>query len=80
MVGKRCHFIALEVESVTDEILTVSEVAGLLKVADKTVYTMAQQGELPAFKVRGQWRFRRAELDAWIDAKIRGGAIEEELK
>jgi excisionase family DNA binding protein len=67
-------------ESVTDEILTVSEVAGLLKVAEKTVYTMAQQGELPAFKVRGQWRFRRTDLEAWIDAKTRGGAAEDESK
>ena len=50
----------------SDEILTVQEVAALLKVADKTVYTMAQRGELPAFKVRGQWRFRRSDLDAWI--------------
>ena len=72
--------MALRFESVTDEILTVSEVAGLLKVAEKTVYTMAQQGELPAFKVRGQWRFRRTDLEAWIDAKTRGGAAEEESK
>ena len=50
----------------SDEILTVQEVATLLKVADKTVYTMAQKGEIPAFKVRGQWRFRRADIDAWI--------------
>ncbi len=50
----------------SDEILTVPEVAALLKVADKTVYTMVQRGELPAFKVRGQWRLRRADLDAWI--------------
>lgn len=55
----------------SDEILTVQEVAALLKVADKTVYTMAQQGEIPAFKVRGQWRFRRADLDAWIAAQTR---------
>jgi excisionase family DNA binding protein len=72
--------MALGFESVTDEILTVSEVAGLLKVAEKTVYTMAQQSELPAFKVRGQWRFRRTDLEAWIDAKTRGGAAEEESK
>lgn len=32
----------------SDEILTVLEVAALLKVADKTVYTMAQKGEIPA--------------------------------
>jgi excisionase family DNA binding protein len=55
----------------SDEILTVPEVAQLLKIAEKTVYTMAQKGELPAFKVRGQWRFRRADLDGWIDAKTR---------
>jgi excisionase family DNA binding protein len=51
----------------SDEILTVLEVATLLKVADKTVYTMAQKGEIPAFKVRGQWRFRRIDIDAWIE-------------
>lgn len=53
----------------SDEILTVQEVAALLKVADKTVYTMAQRGEMPAFKVRGQWRFRRADIDAWIQTQ-----------
>ncbi len=50
-----------------DDILTLREVAGLLKVAEKTVYTMARQGEMPAFKVRGQWRFRRRDIDGWID-------------
>jgi excisionase family DNA binding protein len=50
-----------------DEILTLKEVARLLKVAEKTVYTMSQKEELPAFKVRGQWRFRRGDIDRWID-------------
>ena len=50
-----------------DEILTLPEVAQLLKVAEKTVYTMAQKGELPAFKVRGQWRFKRDDIDTWIE-------------
>jgi excisionase family DNA binding protein len=52
---------------VSDEILTLPEVAALLKVAEKTVYTMAQRGEIPAFKVRGQWRFKRVDIDAWIE-------------
>lgn len=39
----------------------------LLKVADKTVYTMSQKGQLPAFKVRGQWRFKRVDIDRWIE-------------
>jgi excisionase family DNA binding protein len=50
-----------------DEILTLAEVALLLKVAEKTVYTMAQRSEVPAFKVRGQWRFKRDDLDQWIE-------------
>lgn len=54
-----------------DEILTLPELAQLLKVAEKTVYTMAQKREVPAFKVGGQWRFRRTDVNAWIDAKTR---------
>lgn len=53
-----------------DEILTLPEIAQLLKVADKTVYTMAQKGEIPAFKVRGQWRFRRADIEEWMASQV----------
>jgi len=52
-----------------DEILTLPEVAELLKVAEKTVYTMAQKREIPAFKVRGQWRFKREDIDRWIEER-----------
>ena len=61
----------------TDPILTLPEVAVLLKVAEKTVYTMAQRGQLPAFKVRGQWRFKRSDLEQWIEdqkAAVKGEA------
>ena len=51
----------------TDPILTLPEVAVLLKVAEKTVYTMAQSGQIPAFKVRGQWRFKHEDIERWID-------------
>ncbi len=57
--------------SLQDEILTLPELAKLLKVAEKTVYTMAQRAELPGFKVRGQWRFRRRDIDEWIAAQLR---------
>jgi excisionase family DNA binding protein len=50
-----------------EEVMRLKEVAALLKVGEKTVYSMAQQGELPAFKVRGQWRFSRKDIDAWIE-------------
>ncbi len=49
------------------EILTIKEVADLLKVGEKTTYTLAQSGELPAFKVRGQWRFTHKDIEQWIE-------------
>lgn len=62
-----------------DEILTVAEVAVLLKVAEKTIYTMAQQSELPCFKVRGQWRFRRKDLDCWMASRVKGSLAAKQL-
>ena len=41
----------------TDEVLTLKEVAMLLKIAERTTYMQVQRGDLPGFKVGGQWRF-----------------------
>lgn len=48
------------------EILTLEEVAAYLKAGKRTVYRLAQKGEIPAFKLGGTWRFRRSKLDRWI--------------
>lgn len=50
------------------EILTLEEVAAFLKAGKRTVYRFAQNGEIPAFKLGGTWRFRRSELESWIRA------------
>jgi excisionase family DNA binding protein len=50
----------------TEEILTIREVAEYLKVTEKTVYGLAQKHQIPGFKVGGQWRFRREDINAWI--------------
>ncbi len=47
-----------------DEVLTIREAAAILKLAEKTVYTMAKAGEIPAFKIRGQWRIKRTAVSA----------------
>ena len=56
----------------TDEVLTIKEIADFLKLAEKTVYSMAQRGELPTFKVRGQWRIQRADLEHWLEQQPKG--------
>ena len=53
-----------------DEVLTIKEVAAMLKVGEKTAYTLAQSRDLPGFKVGGQWRFRRSDIQAWISAQV----------
>ena len=54
-----------------DQVFTIREVAAILKLAEKTVYSMAHAGELPAFKVRGQWRIRRVDFEKWIAAQAK---------
>lgn len=49
-----------------DQIMTVRELAEYLKIAEKTAYRFALEGKVPAFKVGGAWRFRKAEVDRWI--------------
>ena len=50
----------------TDEILTLKEVAEYLKLAEKTAYRLAAEGKLPGFKVGGSWRFQREDVLNWI--------------
>ena len=66
-VGKRHRGRMTVPES---EILTLDEVAAFLKAGKRTVYRLAQKGEIPAFKLGGTWRFRRSELDRWIADSI----------
>lgn len=53
----------------TDEILTLKEVAEYLKLAEKTAYRLAAEGKLPGFKVGGSWRFKRGDIERWIEVK-----------
>lgn len=54
---------------VLEPAMTVREVATFLNVDEKTIYRLAQKGELPGFKVAGAWRFQRADIQRWIDAR-----------
>ena len=51
----------------TDEILTLKEVAEYLKLAEKTAYRLAAEGKLPGFKVGGSWRFKNEDIESWIE-------------
>lgn len=61
--------------------MTVRQVADYLNVAPKVVYRLVQQGDLPGFKVAGTWRFKRSDIDGWIEEQKRrvgsSGAAED---
>ena len=49
-----------------EHLLTVKEVASLLRVSAQTLYKMLEAGEIPAVKVGSQWRFDRDKIREWI--------------
>ena len=53
-------------ESMDREIMTTEEVAEYLRLAEATVYKLAQAGEIPAVKVGRAWRFKRELIDEWF--------------
>lgn len=62
--------------SMNDEILTLREVAEYLKLAEKTAYRLAAEGKLPGFKVGGSWRFKKEDVESWINDKKQENVIE----
>jgi excisionase family DNA binding protein len=52
---------------VENQVLTIKQVAEYLQVTEKTIYTLVQEVNIPAFKVRGQWRFKREDIERWIE-------------
>jgi PTS system nitrogen regulatory IIA component len=52
------------------EIMTVEEVAEYLRVSERTVYEWAQKGEIPAGKLGTSWRFKRGEIERWVDQRL----------
>ena len=49
------------------ELITIKEVADFLQIAEKTIYRLAAEGKIPAFKVGGSWRFKRKEIEDWLE-------------
>ncbi|MCL2601760.1 MAG: PTS sugar transporter subunit IIA [Treponema sp.] len=53
-----------------DDILTIDEVAKYLRVSERTVYDWAQKGEIPSGKIGTVWRFKKTELERWVNERL----------
>ena len=51
----------------TESTLTIKELAKYLSVTERTIYNLLERGQLPGFKVGGTWRFKREDIDKWIE-------------
>jgi excisionase family DNA binding protein len=49
-----------------DRLLTTRELQDLLQLDRVTIYRMVKEGELPALRVGGQWRFSAEAIDGWL--------------
>lgn len=47
--------------------LSVKDIAKLLNISEKTIYRMIRSETIPCFRVGGQWRFDRGEINSWIE-------------
>jgi excisionase family DNA binding protein len=54
--------------------LTTEEVLAYLQVNLRTVYRLIKAGKIPAVRVGRQWRFRKRDIDAWLDSQRPRGA------
>ena len=52
-----------------NDVFIIPDVASLLKMTEKTVYSLLRKGNLPAFKAGVKWRFRQTAIDSCIKVK-----------
>ena len=57
-------------------LLKVKQVAEYLQLKESTIYSWAQAGKIPAIKIGRNWRFRRKDLDSWLEQHLKGGSVE----
>lgn len=54
---------------IDETFLTTEEVLEYLQVNLRTVYRLIKAGKIPAVRVGRQWRFRKSDIDAWLDTQ-----------
>ena len=53
-----------------ERLMTVKEVAEYLHLDEHTIYRMAREWKIPAFKVANQWRFKNKMIEEWLQKQI----------
>jgi len=51
---------------IREQLLSVAQVAEYLNVDKFTIYRLVADGQIPAFKVGNQWRFKKKLIERWL--------------
>jgi excisionase family DNA binding protein len=66
---------------VSDEaLMDTADVAKYLKMHAKTIVSMVERGELKAYKVGRHWRYRKSDIDAYLEARQSTPRADEQQK
>ncbi len=71
MARSQSAALSVQGEGEQSDVISVPDACKVLGVHRNTLYKLIRAGELPAFKLMagGRWRFRRSDLEQWLDDK-----------
>jgi PTS system nitrogen regulatory IIA component len=52
-----------------EQLMSVHEMAEYLNVNISTIYMWSQKGQMPAMKIGNLWRYRRSDIDVWLNER-----------
>ena len=55
-----------------NEMMNIEEVANYLKMSERAIYEWVKLQKIPAFKLGNTWRFKKSEIDGWIESNRTG--------
>ena len=56
----------------TQELMTVKEIARYLSLNEKKIYALIKRGDIPCTRITGKWLFPKKLVDRWIEDDIKG--------
>lgn len=63
-----------------EKLMTIQDVAEYLQIKERTIYSWVQNGKIPGFKLGNTWRFKREDIDLWIEERKRDTPRSQLLK
>lgn len=61
--------VAVGGDSSSEPLMKTPEVMSYLKISRTKLWQLVKEGGLPAYRIGGDFRYRKSEIDAWLEAQ-----------